>query len=86
MSQIHDEDEVARELRASEVSMVYQEPGRALNPSLRVGRQVAEVYEVAGLDHKVAREAFLRDAQSAGLKLVTEHDFLPYQYFLVLQP
>ena len=30
--------------------MVYQEPGRALNPSLRVGRQVAEVYEIAGLD------------------------------------
>ena len=28
--------------------MVYQEPGRALNPSLRVGRQVAEVFEVAG--------------------------------------
>jgi peptide/nickel transport system ATP-binding protein len=28
--------------------MVYQEPGRALNPSIRVGRQVAEVYEIAG--------------------------------------
>ena len=28
--------------------MVYQEPGRALNPSLRVGRQIAEVFEVAG--------------------------------------
>jgi peptide/nickel transport system ATP-binding protein len=29
--------------------MVYQEPARALNPSLRVGRQVAEVFEIAGL-------------------------------------
>jgi peptide/nickel transport system ATP-binding protein len=38
-----------RELRARTVSMVYQEPGRALNPSLRVGRQVAEVFEIAGL-------------------------------------
>ena len=28
--------------------MVYQEPGKALNPSIRAGRQVAEVYEVAG--------------------------------------
>src|SRR3984885_11794800 len=45
-----------RELRAQTVSMVYQEPGRALNPSLRVGRQVAEVYEIAGLDHKPALE------------------------------
>jgi peptide/nickel transport system ATP-binding protein len=28
--------------------MVYQEPGRALNPSIKAGRQVAEVYEIAG--------------------------------------
>jgi peptide/nickel transport system ATP-binding protein len=38
-----------QELRAKTVSMVYQEPGRALNPSIRVGRQVAEVFEIAGL-------------------------------------
>jgi peptide/nickel transport system ATP-binding protein len=38
-----------RRLRARNVSMVYQEPGRALNPSIIVGRQVAEVYEIAGL-------------------------------------
>src|SRR6185437_12772361 len=37
-----------RRLRARTVSMVYQEPGKALNPSIRVGRQVAEVYEIAG--------------------------------------
>ncbi len=37
-----------RQLRASTVSMVYQEPGRALNPTIRVGRQVAEVFEIAG--------------------------------------
>jgi len=37
-----------RELRARTVSMVYQEPGRALNPSLRVGRQIAEVFELGG--------------------------------------
>jgi peptide/nickel transport system ATP-binding protein len=39
-----------RRLRARTVSMVYQEPGRALNPSLLVGRQVAEVYEIAGVN------------------------------------
>ena len=38
-----------RRLRARTVSMVYQDPSRALNPSLRIGRQVAEVFEVAGL-------------------------------------
>src|SRR6266571_9248012 len=36
-----------RELRARTVSMVYQEPGRALNPSIKAGRQIAEVFEVA---------------------------------------
>jgi peptide/nickel transport system ATP-binding protein len=43
-----------RSLRARTVSMVYQEPGRALNPSIRVGRQVAEVFEIAGLSRSDA--------------------------------
>ena len=37
-----------RQLRRSEVSMVYQDPGRALNPSMTVGRQIAEVFEAVG--------------------------------------
>jgi peptide/nickel transport system ATP-binding protein len=45
-----------RELRAKSVSMVYQEPGRALNPSIRVGRQVAEVFEIAGAHRQEATE------------------------------
>jgi peptide/nickel transport system ATP-binding protein len=43
-----------RLLRARTVSMVYQEPGRALNPSIKVGRQVAEVFEIAGLSRSDA--------------------------------
>jgi peptide/nickel transport system ATP-binding protein len=43
-----------RELRANTISMVYQEPGRALNPTIRVGRQVAEVYEIAGVQRAEA--------------------------------
>jgi ubiquinone/menaquinone biosynthesis C-methylase UbiE len=38
------------------------------------------------VEHRVSREDFLRDARKAGLELVTEHRFLPHQYFLVLQP
>ena len=37
------------------------------------------------VDHRVAREEFLRDARRAGLTLVAEHRFLPYQYFLVFR-
>ena len=36
-------------------------------------------------EHKVSREDFLMQAQKAGLALVVEHTFLPYQYFLVFQ-
>jgi len=57
-----------RTFRARTVSMVYQEPGRALNPSIRVGRQVAEVYEVAGIKRQEAlarAEELLRMVQIA---------------------
>jgi peptide/nickel transport system ATP-binding protein len=46
-----------RELRANTVSMVYQEPGRALNPSLRVGSQIAEVFEIGGASSEEARQS-----------------------------
>ena len=36
--------------------------------------------------HKLSREEFLAQAAKAGLSLVAEHTFLPYQYFLVLRP
>jgi peptide/nickel transport system ATP-binding protein len=55
-----------RGLRARTVSMVYQEPTKALNPGIRVGRQVAEVYEIAGLGGAEAlerAEAMLRKVQ-----------------------
>jgi peptide/nickel transport system ATP-binding protein len=42
------EDAQVRRLRATTLSMVYQNPGTALNPSIRVGDQVAEAFTVAG--------------------------------------
>ena len=38
-----------RRHRAKAVSMVYQNPGAALNPSIRIGHQVAEVFKVLGV-------------------------------------
>jgi peptide/nickel transport system ATP-binding protein len=43
-------------MRADAVSMVYQNPGTALNPSLRIGRQIAEVFTVRGASRSEARE------------------------------
>ncbi|MDR5778623.1 ABC transporter ATP-binding protein [Caballeronia sp. LZ065] len=46
-----------RGMRANAVSMVYQDPGRALNPSLTIARQVSEAFEVTGAsaDEALAR-------------------------------
>ena len=45
-----------RRLRANDLSMVYQNPGQALNPSIRVGEQVAEVFRTSGARPAEARE------------------------------
>ncbi len=38
-----------RAFRATEASMVYQDPVQAVNPVHRIGRQVAECFEIAGV-------------------------------------
>jgi len=45
-----------REYHARTVSMVYQNPGAALNPSMRVGEQVAEAFTVLGASTGDARD------------------------------
>jgi ubiquinone/menaquinone biosynthesis C-methylase UbiE len=37
-------------------------------------------------EQKLSRDAFLRTAHEAGLRLHSEKSFLPYQYFLVMRP
>jgi len=44
-------------IRGNEIAMVYQDPMAALNPSLRIGRQLTEVLE----EHKVSRGVEARD-------------------------
>jgi len=54
--------------RAKDLSMVYQNPGQALNPSIRVGDQVAEVFRIGGAQHADAlgrAEQALRKVQIA---------------------
>ncbi|WP_322032311.1 ABC transporter ATP-binding protein [Paraburkholderia sp. J76] len=44
-----------RTLRANAVSMVYQDPASALNPTLTIARQLNEAFEAAGADASTAR-------------------------------
>ena len=43
-----------RDYHARTVSMVYQNPGAALNPGLRIGQQVAEAFTVLGASNREA--------------------------------
>jgi SAM-dependent methyltransferase len=66
---------------------------RSLRPRLKPGGRIVnvdfhkrELPVGPPLDHLVSREEFLAAALAAGLEVVEEADFLPYQYFLVLRP
>jgi oligopeptide/dipeptide ABC transporter ATP-binding protein len=45
------------ELRGEHISMIFQQPGSALNPVMRVGAQISEVYEI----HRDMRRAAGRE-------------------------
>jgi peptide/nickel transport system ATP-binding protein len=45
-----------RRLRATTLSMVYQNPGAALNPTIRIGSQIAEAFQVIGREKAEAFE------------------------------
>ncbi len=45
-----------RTLRTKHASMVYQDPSGALNPTLKIGRQVVECFTVLGHDKEKARQ------------------------------
>ncbi len=50
-----------RRFRATTASMVYQDPVQAMNPTLKIGRQVAEAFRILGQSKTQAR-ASARDA------------------------
>ena len=45
---LHIDEDDLRQLRSTTVSMVYQNPGTALNPTIKVGDQVEESFRIAG--------------------------------------
>jgi peptide/nickel transport system ATP-binding protein len=56
-------DEDLRRFRTHHASMVYQDPGAALNPTTKVGPQVAEAYSVLGQGGKEAEASALKALQ-----------------------
>ena len=53
-------DEELRDIRGSQIAMIYQEPMASLNPAMRVGRQLIEVPMIhEGIGERAARERAL---------------------------
>ena len=72
-------DEIRR-YRIHHASMVYQDPGAALNPTTKVGQQVAEAFGILGQSGEQAREsalAAMRRVQIADPERVYQR--YPYQ-------
>ena len=58
-----------RELRGTQISAVFQDPGSYLNPSIPVGAQIAEALRAtSGLAHKPARDRAIDLLQQVGLR------------------
>ncbi len=53
-------DDEVRQFRIHHASMVYQDPGAALNPSTKIGPQVAEAFTVLGQSAKDANDSAMR--------------------------
>jgi peptide/nickel transport system ATP-binding protein len=59
-----------RSYRASALAVVYQEPGLALNPTMPVGEQIAEVYRLHSAAKTGARRAGARASTLAAIERV----------------
>jgi peptide/nickel transport system ATP-binding protein len=53
-------DEQVRQFRIHQASMVYQDPGAALNPSTKIGPQVVEAFTILGQSGEQARQSALK--------------------------
>jgi len=50
------DDEAMRRLRGQDIAMIFQDPMTSLNPTMTIGRQIAETIEThLGLDRRTAR-------------------------------
>ncbi|GAI96326.1 unnamed protein product, partial [marine sediment metagenome] len=58
---LHKSERELNDIRGNKIAMVYQDPGTALNPSLRIGDQLTEVLtEHKGLKGNLARDECLQ--------------------------
>lgn len=60
-------NEELRDIRGQQISMIYQDPMTALNPVMKLGKQLEEVLEAHGLDLDQANTAVFNALQDVGI-------------------
>jgi oligopeptide/dipeptide ABC transporter ATP-binding protein len=76
------EREMREEIRGNEIAMIFQNPTNALNPSFRVGEQIAEVARrVRGMGESEAKEHALELMNDVGIPEAHErYDDYPFEF------
>jgi oligopeptide/dipeptide ABC transporter ATP-binding protein len=59
--------ETRRSIRGNQISMIYQDPMTALNPVMKLGKQLEEVLEAHDLDGKNAQEVVFNALKDVGI-------------------
>ncbi len=69
------------EIRGHRIGLIFQDPLSALNPIMRVGKQIMEVLEKRGIGRKEARERALSLMQDVGIPEAEKRiDQYPFQF------
>lgn len=60
-------EEQRRSIRGDEIAMIYQDPMTSLNPTMRIGEQIAEVYTAHGRPKDAGRERAIEVLGQVGI-------------------
>lgn len=70
-----------KEIRGKRIGLIFQDPMSALNPIMKVGKQITEVLLKRGLDRKQAREEALKLMKDVGIpQAETRFEQYPFQF------
>ncbi len=75
-----DEDDM-KEIRGKRIGLIFQDPMSALNPIMKVGKQIMEVLKKRGLNKQQAREEALKLMNDVGIpQAETRFEQYPFQF------
>jgi len=76
-----------RAIRGERISMIFQDPGKALNPALTIGRQLAEVFGEHRMDMILENAGIEPDKASRADKMIAQQraSFLQIRLFSLLR-